>query len=112
MKIKDKQKGVMFVGAKMNKQQFQNDELEVRATLANQAMISLENARLFRVSLESRFRSSGQHWRSDRRQAGRRDQSDRRSETGRIGWRLRCCRTQIDDRKKRPGDDAFDPSLI
>jgi sigma-B regulation protein RsbU (phosphoserine phosphatase) len=52
MKIQDETKGVLVVGSKINKQEFRADELEFLYTLGNQAMISLENARLFEEALE------------------------------------------------------------
>jgi len=52
MKIQEETKGVIAVGEKISKQEFQADELEFLYTLGNQAMISLENARLFEEALE------------------------------------------------------------
>ena len=52
MKIQDETKGVLAVGEKISKQEFMADELEFLYTLGNQAMISLENARLFEEALE------------------------------------------------------------
>lgn len=47
MRIQDENQGIIMVGPKIVKQEFRSDELEFLFTLGNQAMISLENARLF-----------------------------------------------------------------
>ncbi len=52
MRIQDKRKGYVLLGEKITKQPFREDELEFLSTLVNQAMISLENARLFKEALE------------------------------------------------------------
>jgi sigma-B regulation protein RsbU (phosphoserine phosphatase) len=52
MHIQDKRKGYVLLGEKITKQPFREDELEFLSTLVNQAMISLENARLFNEALE------------------------------------------------------------
>jgi sigma-B regulation protein RsbU (phosphoserine phosphatase) len=52
MHIQDKRKGYVLLGEKITKQPFREDELEFLTTLVNQAMISLENARLFKEALE------------------------------------------------------------
>lgn len=52
MRIQDDIRGIIVVGDKITKQTFKKDELEFLYTLGNQAMISLENARLFEETLE------------------------------------------------------------
>jgi sigma-B regulation protein RsbU (phosphoserine phosphatase) len=52
MQLKDEVHGIILIGPKIIKQNFQEDELEFLNTLGNQAMISLENARLFEETLE------------------------------------------------------------
>jgi len=52
MQVKDDVQGIILIGPKIIKQNFRADELEFLNTLANQAMISLENARLFEETLE------------------------------------------------------------
>jgi phosphoserine phosphatase RsbU/P len=52
MHIQDKRKGYVLLGEKITKQLFREDEMEFLSTLVNQAMISLENARLFNEELE------------------------------------------------------------
>jgi sigma-B regulation protein RsbU (phosphoserine phosphatase) len=52
MQIQEETKGIILLGDKINKQSFKPDELEFLATLCNQAMISIENARLFEDALE------------------------------------------------------------
>ncbi len=52
MRIQDKRKGYVLLGEKITKQPFREDELEFLTTLVNKAMISLENARLFKEALE------------------------------------------------------------
>jgi len=52
MQIKDETKGVIIVGEKILKTSFEEDELEFLYTLGNEAIICLENARLFEETLE------------------------------------------------------------
>ena len=52
MKIQDETKGILAIGEKISRQKFRKDELEFLYTLGNQAIISLENARLFQETLE------------------------------------------------------------
>lgn len=52
MRIQDDTRGVIIIGDKITKQTFTEDELDFLYTLGNQAMISLENARLFEETLE------------------------------------------------------------
>lgn len=52
MQLKDEVQGIILIGPKIIKQGFREDELEFLNTLGNQAMISLENARLFEETLE------------------------------------------------------------
>ena len=52
MKIKEETRGVIVVGDKIMKGSFYEDELEFLFTLGNEAMICLENARLFEETLE------------------------------------------------------------
>ncbi len=52
MIMQEKAKGYILLGEKITKQPFHDDEIEFLSTLANQAMISLENARLFDQMLE------------------------------------------------------------
>lgn len=52
MQLKDEVQGIILIGPKIIKQNFREDELEFLNTLGNQAMISLENARLFEETLE------------------------------------------------------------
>lgn len=52
MKIQEVVKGVIFFRDRINDVLYTEEDLEFLATLANQAMISLENARLFNVALE------------------------------------------------------------
>ncbi|MDZ7261943.1 MAG: GAF domain-containing protein, partial [candidate division KSB1 bacterium] len=52
MRVQDETKGIIAIGDKINRQSFREDELEFLYTLGNQAMISLENARLFEETLE------------------------------------------------------------
>ncbi len=52
MRIQDETKGVLTIGEKINKQVFVQEELEFLYTLGNEAMICLENARLFEETLE------------------------------------------------------------
>jgi len=52
MRIQAENQGVIMIGPKIINQNFTDDELEFLYTLGNQAMISLENARLFEETLE------------------------------------------------------------
>jgi len=52
MRIQAEFRGVLLLGQKVNRQPFDADEIEFLFTLANRAMISLENARLFKEALE------------------------------------------------------------
>ncbi|MBD3290991.1 SpoIIE family protein phosphatase [candidate division KSB1 bacterium] len=52
MRIQDETKGILTIGEKINKQDFVQEELEFLYTLGNEAMICLENARLFEETLE------------------------------------------------------------
>ena len=52
MRIQDVTKGILLLGEKINKAEYDNDDLDFLSTLCNQAMISLENARLFDEALE------------------------------------------------------------
>ncbi|MBN1349919.1 SpoIIE family protein phosphatase [candidate division KSB1 bacterium] len=52
MRIQDEPGGVIVIGDKITGQPFSEAELEFLSTLGNQAMISLENARLFEETLE------------------------------------------------------------
>lgn len=45
-------RGIILFGEKINKGEFQPEEIEFAATVGNTAMISLENARLFKEALE------------------------------------------------------------
>lgn len=45
-------KGVILLGQKINKKAYLRDEVDFLSTLSNQAMISIENARLFEETLE------------------------------------------------------------
>ncbi len=45
-------RGIILFGEKINKGEFQPEEIEFAATVGNNAMISLENARLFKETLE------------------------------------------------------------
>lgn len=47
MQLQDKEKGYILLGEKITGQPFRDDEIEFLSTLANQAIISLENADLF-----------------------------------------------------------------
>ncbi len=47
MRIQDENQGIIMIGPKITKQEFRSEELEFLFTLGSQAMISLENARLF-----------------------------------------------------------------
>ena len=52
MPIQEQTQGIIAIGEKITQQIFSADELEFLYTLGNQAMISLENARLFEETLE------------------------------------------------------------
>ena len=52
MKIKNETKGVVVIGEKILKTDFEEDELEFLYTLGNEAIICLENARLFEETVE------------------------------------------------------------
>jgi len=52
MKIQDVTRGIICLGEKINKVGYSKENMEFLVTLGNQAMISLENARLFEEALE------------------------------------------------------------
>ncbi len=52
MRMQDETKGVLVLGERINKNEFGQDDLEFLSTLCNQAMVSIENARLFEEALE------------------------------------------------------------
>lgn len=52
MNIQGENKGVMILGEKISRQPFAETEFEFLASLANLAIISLENARLFKEAIE------------------------------------------------------------
>jgi sigma-B regulation protein RsbU (phosphoserine phosphatase) len=52
MMSQDVVRGIVLFGEKINKGEFQPEEIEFAATVGNTAMISLENARLFKETLE------------------------------------------------------------
>jgi sigma-B regulation protein RsbU (phosphoserine phosphatase) len=52
MRIHDETRGALAVGAKLSREPFTESDLEFLTTLGNQAMTSIENARLFREALE------------------------------------------------------------
>ncbi len=52
MSIQNEIRGFVFLGEKITKQPFKNSDLEFLNTLGNIAIISLENARLFKETLE------------------------------------------------------------
>ena len=52
MRMQDETKGVLAVGPKISQAEFDEADLEFLKTLGNQAMTSLENARLFEEALE------------------------------------------------------------
>ena len=52
MQLQGEPKGIMVLGGRLNKDQFTPADLEFLASLANLAIISLENARLFKEALE------------------------------------------------------------
>ncbi|MBD3373521.1 SpoIIE family protein phosphatase [candidate division KSB1 bacterium] len=55
MRHQEETKGVILIGEKINKQDYQDDELEFLATLGNQAAISLENVYLFQETLDKQI---------------------------------------------------------
>ncbi|RKY85134.1 hypothetical protein DRQ09_07700 [candidate division KSB1 bacterium] len=52
MRIQDKTKGIICLGKRVDGKNYTDDNLEFLSTLGNQAMIALENARLFEETLE------------------------------------------------------------
>jgi len=54
MRIKNKTQGILAIGDRINKAPFQDYDLEFLFTLGNEAMIYLENARLFEEALEKK----------------------------------------------------------
>jgi phosphoserine phosphatase RsbU/P len=52
MITQDKTRGVILLGEKINKNHYVQDEVDFLSTLSNQAIISIENARLFEETLE------------------------------------------------------------
>ncbi|MFZ5518592.1 MAG: GAF domain-containing SpoIIE family protein phosphatase [Candidatus Zhuqueibacterota bacterium] len=54
MRIKRKTQGILAIGDRINKAAFQDYDLEFLFTLGNEAMIYLENARLFEEALEKK----------------------------------------------------------
>jgi phosphoserine phosphatase RsbU/P len=52
MRLQNETRGVIAIGEKITKADFKEDDLEFLTTLGNQAMISLENARLFEETIE------------------------------------------------------------
>ncbi len=52
MRLQDETKGILAIGPKISGAEFDADDLEFLTTLGNQAMTSLENARLFEETLE------------------------------------------------------------
>jgi phosphoserine phosphatase RsbU/P len=52
MRMQEETKGIVFVGDKLSKEPFTEADLEFLAALANLAIISLENARLFKEAIE------------------------------------------------------------
>jgi len=52
MSIQNKTKGLLAIGERITKDEFQDYDIEFLATLGNEAMICLENARLFEETLE------------------------------------------------------------
>lgn len=52
MRHQNKQLGYIMLGSRINRQEFTENDLEFLSTLVNQAVISLENARLFQETLE------------------------------------------------------------
>ncbi|HID39338.1 MAG TPA: hypothetical protein EYP36_07470 [Calditrichaeota bacterium] len=54
LSIQEKNEGYIFIGNKMNRQDFSVSEMDFLATLGNMIIISLENARLFQETLEKK----------------------------------------------------------
>ncbi len=52
MQNQEETRGILIVGEKITQHDYENDEVEFLSTLCNQAMISIENARLFEETLE------------------------------------------------------------
>jgi sigma-B regulation protein RsbU (phosphoserine phosphatase) len=52
MRIHEETRGILAVGSKLSGESFTENDLEFLATLGNQAMTSLENARLFQEAIE------------------------------------------------------------
>ena len=52
MRIQNKTKGLLVIGERITKIEFQDYDIEFLSTLGNEAMICLENARLFEETLE------------------------------------------------------------
>ncbi len=52
--MQDKNEGYIFIGPKMNQQDFTQSEMDFLATFGNMTIISLENARLFQETLEKK----------------------------------------------------------
>lgn len=54
MRIQQETKGVLVIGERITGAEFKDDDLEFLATLGNEALICLENARLFEQELEKK----------------------------------------------------------
>lgn len=54
MRIQNVTKGVLVIGERITKMSFKDDDLEFLSTLGNEALICLENARLFEEQLEKK----------------------------------------------------------
>jgi sigma-B regulation protein RsbU (phosphoserine phosphatase) len=52
MRLQDETRGIIALGEKVNKQAYSQEDMDFLYTLGNQAMISIENARLFKETLE------------------------------------------------------------
>lgn len=52
MQLQNESKGMILLGEKLNKEEFSKTDFEFVASLANLAIISLENARLFKEAIE------------------------------------------------------------
>jgi len=52
MQLQGETKGIVFLGEKLNKEEFSDADLELLTSLSNIAVIALENARLFRDAIE------------------------------------------------------------
>jgi len=52
MRIQEKTNGIVLLGDRINKLEYTEDDIEFLSTLCNQAIISLENARLFDETIE------------------------------------------------------------